>query len=182
MKLEDKRNDDERLEQLEMDVGALFEASTEEADEVQLSRMAARAGSLGPRPWSNWHVASLGLAGAGMLALVLILTNGRESSPSEKTQKVQIASTDGEPDAVAAEVSALTPPPPASAGGIRLPAELAEVGTQKDAEAMNVAMATYLDMGLDGDELGFDDWEAEMDGLGEDEMLRLLDELVTRGG
>jgi hypothetical protein len=182
MKNEERRTEDAEVAGLEMDVGALFAASSDEPNDVQLSRMAARAASVSAEGGRMWRMATLGLTGAGVLALTLVLTNGDNDPSTDAPNEANVAVLAAEKEPAAVKKDPLVPIQPASGHTLRLPAELDEVRTEDEAGRVEVAMGTYLDMGLDGDGLGFDDWEAEGDGLSEDAMLRFMDDLVKRGG
>lgn len=182
MKNEERRTEDAEVAALEMDVGELFAASTEDPNDVQLSRMAARAASVSSEGGSLWRMAYLGLAGAGILALTLVLATGDSDPPTDAPNEANVTVLAAEKEPPAGNNDRLVPVLPASGHRLRLPAELDDLRTEDQAGRVEVAMGTYLDMGLEGDGLGFDDWEAEGNGLSEDAMLRLMDDLVKRGG
>ena len=56
-----------------------------------------------------------------------------------------------------------------------------ELGDGVNAEELRLAMGTYLDLDLEGDDLDLDNWEGDSEGLSEEELLRATKDLLRNG-
>jgi hypothetical protein len=183
---------EQELERLEAEVGHLFEVSAHALDDVQLSRIAARAAEVKPR--NSWLPRLMG-AGAlctGLLLGVMVLNVEMDRIETQErvvaVQSVQTAVTPtvGADNAVkrvtslgrdAKEANGLT-----AGAGQRLEPDFGDFGNDVDEDEVQLAMGTYLDIAYEGGELDFEDWDGDTEGLTEEELLQVTRDLVRNGG
>lgn len=152
---------------LETDLSILFEETLPAVDDVTVARMAARAANIPASPkrlFDRWvWVAAPLAAGLALLALGIPGPAAEERPLSDAVH--QTASTRTVP---MRDRSAKRP----GVEGLEL---------EGDVDDLTVAIGVYLDMGLDGDTLGFDGFQGEHESIGDEEMLRLTRELLRQG-
>jgi hypothetical protein len=190
--MKNKDGHEQELESLEGEVGHLFEVSAHALGDVQLSRIAARAAEVKPR--NTWLPRLIG-AGAvctGLLLGVMVLNIERDRTMTQErvvaVQSVQtpMMPTVGADNTVkrmtslgrdAKDVNGLT-----AGAGQRLDPDFGDFGNDVDEDEVQLAMGTYLDIAYEGDELDFDDWDGDTEGLTEEELLQVTKDLVRNGG
>ena len=175
------------MEELEREIGSLFDATAPEFDPMQMNRLAARASeSKGRNRWMI-YASTLGVACAAMVAVLVVggwKTTSSSHAVEEKVEQPHVAQVSSASMHTQDEVAVLPAEERMSVSPSqrRLPPELGELGDGVNAEEVRLAMGTYLDLDLDGDDLDFENWEGDSEGLSEEELLRATKDLLRNGG
>jgi hypothetical protein len=190
--MKNKDGHEQETESLEAEVGHLFEVSADALGDVQLSRIAARAAAVKPR--STWlpRLVGAGAVCTGLLLGVMVLnvemdrtiTEERvvavQSAQTEVTSKVGAEATIRRVTSLARnakETDGLT-----AGTAQRLEPDFGDFGKDVDEDEVQLAMGTYLEMAYEGDELDFENWDGDAEGLTEEELLQMTRDLVRNGG
>ena len=175
-------NEWQDMANLERDIGALFDATAPGTEDIRMGRIAARAAEGKRRPLWAIRFAAIGLTCAAIVAGVIVV-GGDESktAPSAADEKVeQTQVTQASPETVLRDEEVVveksfTP------SQRRLAPEIDDLGEGVNDEQVRLAMGTYLDLDLDGDDLDFEDWDGGSEGLSEEELLRVTKDLLRNG-
>ena len=179
-------HDFEGMEELEREIGSLFDATAPELDAMQMNRIAARASESKRRNRWMIYASAFGVACAAMVA-VLVVGGGKTTSPAnaveEKVEQTHVAQVSSAPRHLQDQVVVRPAEERVSESPShrRLAPELGELGDGVNAEEVRLAMGTYLDLDLEGDDLDFDNWEGDSEGLSEEELLRATKDLLRNG-
>ena len=173
------------MEELETELEGLFKSTAPEIDGAMVGRIAARAAAGKRRkPWAM-RLAVIGVSCAAVLAGIVVLGGeepASEPASSENNVPPVVAEAETEAGMNPNVGQVLLQEQVETKNQRRLPAELTELGEGVDEHEVSLAMGTYLNMDFESEGLGFDDWDGDSQGLTEEELLQVTEDLLRNGG